>query len=319
LLRLPLRRPPKRMNRRPQFPKLRVVFFGTSEFAVPSLRAVADAADLRLVVTQPDRPGGRGQRMQPTPVKAAARELQIATLEPQRLRDAVGRLAEERADAFVVVSYGKIVPQRILDLPARGALNVHPSLLPLYRGATPLQSALRDGRRESGVSIIAMDAGMDTGDLVLQERTALGEQETYGELHDRYAALGAQLLVRALARLESGTLERIAQSSLGVCEDEIAATATHPLTKEDLRIDWAWPAERVLNAIRSLVPQPLARAELAGQSVKVAAARRAGADESRAPGSVVCGDGIAVVLDAVVPPNRGRMSGADFLRAAVAG
>lgn len=169
---------------------------------------MAEHSDLRLVVTQPDRPGGRGQRLHPTPVKAAAREREIATVEPERLRDALGRLAEERADAFVVVSYGKIVPQRILDLPAHGALNVHPSLLPLYRGATPLQSALRDGRRESGVSIIAMDAGMDTGDLVLQERTEVGEQETYGELHDRYADLGAQLLVRALAELESGTLQR---------------------------------------------------------------------------------------------------------------
>ena len=280
---------------------------------------MAERSDLRLVVTQPDRPGGRGQRLQPTPVKAAAREREIATVEPQRLRDALGRLAEERADAFVVVSYGKIVPQRILDLPARGALNVHPSLLPLYRGATPLQSALRDGRRESGVSIIAMDAGMDTGDLVLQERSEVGEQETYGELHDRYAALGAQLLVRALAALESGTLERTPQSALGVPENEIAATATHPLTKDDLNVDWAWSAARVLDAIRALAPQPLARAQLAGQTVKLAAAHRAAAAERDAPGSIVCGDGVAVVLDAIVPPNRGRMSGADFMRAGAAG
>jgi methionyl-tRNA formyltransferase len=290
-----------------------VVFFGTSDFALPALRTLADHAEVPLVVTQPDRPGGRGQRLRPTPIKAAALEAGIAVFEPARLRDAVERLREAQADLFVVASYGKIVPQAVLDLPALGALNVHPSLLPLYRGATPLQSALRDGRRESGVTIILMDAGMDTGDIVLQERTPIAERETYGELHDRYARLGARLLHAALDQMQAGTLVRTPQAEMGASAEEISATLTHPLAKEDLVLQWSWPARRVVDAVRSLSPQPLARGTFAGEQIKIVAARVAEPGESE--GAIVaCGDGAKVVLETVVPPNRAAMSGTAYLR-----
>jgi methionyl-tRNA formyltransferase len=316
---------------------LRTVFFGTSEFAVPSLRTLAAHSDVRLVVTQPDRPSGRGHRLHPTPVKLAARELGLAILEPARLIEALEALGEAGADLFALASYGKIVPRAILAVPPLGFLNVHPSLLPLYRGATPLQSALRDGVTRSGVTIMQMDAGMDTGDIVLQEARPVGPRETYGALHDRFAALGADLLARALERALAGTLERIPQASLGVPPAEIAATSTRPLTKGDLAIDWSRPAKAVVDRVRSLAPQPLARHLLqGGGGVKIVSARLAGDAErdlllagigntnavragtwhvvpetgSMKPiALVVCGEG-AVVVERAIAPNRGETDGA---------
>ena len=241
--------------------KLRGIFFGTSDFAVPALRAFAAHVACELVVTQPDRPSGRGNRTQPTPVKRAAQELGIATIEPQRLRDAFQTLRDVRADVFGVASYGKIVPQTILDLAPLGALNVHPSLLPLYRGATPLQSQLRDGVTTGGVTIIVMDAGMDTGDIVLQERSAIGPDETYGELHDRLASAGAALLGRACAALKDATLARTSQQGLA-SDTEIARTLTRPLRKDDWKIgSYAArsTARDYANFVRSLAPAPAAR------------------------------------------------------------
>ncbi len=228
---------------------------------MPALRAFAASLDCALVVTQPDRPAGRGNKVQPTPVKRAARELGIATIEPTRLRDSLETLRQAAADVFGVASYGKIVPQAILDLAPRGALNVHPSLLPLYRGATPLQTQLRDGVTDGGVTIILMDAGMDTGDIVLQERTAIGAHETYGDLHDRLAVVGAALLARACAALASGTLTRRPQTGLA-SEAEIARTTTRPLRKDDWKIgSYASlsSAYDYANFVRSLAPAPAAR------------------------------------------------------------
>jgi len=304
------------------------VFFGTSAFAVPSLRAFAKAVDCRLVVTQPDRPAGRGHQMQPTPVKIAARELGLETLEPQALREAQDVLRETNADLFAVASYGRIVPQAILDLPRLGALNVHPSLLPLYRGATPLQAQLRDGVATGGVSIILMDAGMDTGDIVLQEKSAIGPDETYGELHDRFAALGAELLAKACAQAADGTLQRTPQAGLADPEF-ILATATRPLAKADLDLDWRWPAVRIANFVRSLSPAPAARADLDGLHVKILTARvglNAGGwtgipQMDAAPGTLIAvtdtaavvttGEGV-IAIERLVPPNRGAVDGKTF-------
>lgn len=238
---------------------MRTVFFGASAFAVPSLHALFSCTQCRLVVTQPDRPAGRGQRLRSTPVKIAARELGIPTIEPQHLRrEAVPELLAEPFDLFAVASYGKIVPQWILDLPRLGALNVHPSLLPLYRGATPLQSQIRDGVVESGVSIIMMDAGMDTGDIVLQDRSAIEEGETYGALHDRFARIGADVLKRAIEQVRMGTGERTPQSVLGSAA-QIAATLTRTLRKEDARLNSIPYEERtmngIVNKIRSWAPK----------------------------------------------------------------
>jgi methionyl-tRNA formyltransferase len=301
------------------------VFFGTSAFAVPSLRAFAKAVDCRLVVTQPDRPAGRGQKLQPTPVKVAALELGVDTLEPQALREARDVLQDTHADLFAVASYGKIVPQTILNLPRLAALNVHPSLLPLYRGATPLQGQLRDGVTTGGVTIIVMDSGMDTGDIALQEKSAIRPDETYGELHDRFAEIGAELLARACAQVADGTLHRTPQT--GLADPElVAATATRPLSRADLELDWRWPAARIVNFVRSLSPLPAARAELAGVAVKLV---RAGFPTSGGtkfaidppPGTLVgqsgnaalvtCGDG-QIAIERLVPANRGPVDGKVF-------
>jgi len=278
-----------------------------------------------LVVTQPDRPSGRGMRLAATPVKRAAEALGLEVYAPERLRDATERLAGARADVFAVASYGKIVPAAILELPRLGALNVHPSLLPRYRGATPLQAQLRDGVRSGGVTIILMDAGMDTGDIVLQEASDIGALETYGELHDRFARLGGEMLARAIAHVRAGTLRRVPQAGLA-SPQAIAETLTRALSKEDLVVDWNWRALRIANHVRSLSPLPAARAELGGERVKLLSV--VPAEGVRAEGStagtfagvrgnaalVWCGDG-AVAVERLVPPNRDAQGGALFARA----
>ena len=287
------------------------------------------------VVTQPDRPAGRGQRVVPTPVKAAAEARGLQVVTPVALRAFASEALSYGADAFVVASYGRIVPQVLLDL-VPIAFNLHPSLLPLYRGATPLQSAIRDGRAETGLTIIAMDAGMDTGDIVLRERAPIGPEETYGELHDRLALRAAELLIVALERYAAGTLERTPQSVIaaqdGITPGDIAATATHPLGKDDLRIDWTAPRRRVIDGVRAFAPQPLARTDFAGAgTLKIAALR---ALDARAPAAeprpvvngpfvrdgkspffgALCGDGELVAIERVVAPGRPVVSGEDFAR-----
>ena len=214
------------------------------------------------VVTQPDRPAGRGQKVVATPVKRAAEARGLRVLTPEKLKPFVDDARALGGEAFVVASYGKIVPQVLLDaVPI--AFNVHPSLLPLYRGATPLQSVIRDGRTETGVTIIAMDAGMDTGDVLLQERTPVGASETYGELHDRLARRGAEMALDAVDRYANGTLTRTAQAAvareLGIGDDEIERTRTRPLSKDDMLIPGGLTAKRTVDFVRSLAPSPGAR------------------------------------------------------------
>jgi len=288
---------------------------------VPALAKLCERTEVVGVVTQPDRPAGRGHKLTPTPVKAFARERGLAVFEPLKLRAFAGDLAALGPDVLAVASYGRIVPQAILDVPARGiAFNIHPSLLPLYRGATPLQAAIRDGATETGVTIIAMDAGMDTGDILIQERTPLDADETYGTLHDRLAERGAALLIDAIDALERGTLVRVPQSAVPVAESEIERTATRPLEKDDLRVDFAWPARRIVDTIRSLAPAPGARAQLEGEAVKIVRARLgiAGEPALTADGGLLvrAGDGAFVAVLDVVPTNRGRMSGAAYARRA---
>ena len=271
---------------------MRALFFGTSAFAVPSLRVVAAKTELAGVVTQPDRPAGRGQKLVPTPVKAVALELGLRVYEPLRLKPFVDEIAAEGPfDLFALASYGKILPQALLDLPRLGALNVHPSLLPRYRGATPIQTALRNGDRETGVSIMLMDAGMDTGDLVLQESVTVADGETYGALHDRLAEFGAELLGRAIDLAAAGPLPRRVQTG--------EPSVTTPIAKEDLIVDLQWPPERVVRTVRAFSPQPGARAEIEGERVKILQAH------------VERGE---LVLDEVIAPNRGRMSGEAYLQ-----
>ncbi|GAC1573248.1 MAG: methionyl-tRNA formyltransferase [Candidatus Elarobacter sp.] len=195
-------------------------------------------------------------------MKQAAERRGLRVLTPQRLAPFVAEARAIGADAFVVASYGKIVPQALLDL-VPVAFNVHPSLLPLYRGATPLQSAIRDGRAETAVTIIAMNAGMDTGDVLLQERVRIRDDETYGELHDETALIGARLAAGAIDRYENGTLARTPQATLarelGIEESEIQNTLTRPLRKDDLTIEGELTAKQIVDVIRSLAPNPAAR------------------------------------------------------------
>jgi methionyl-tRNA formyltransferase len=212
------------------------------------------------VVTQPDRPAGRGHQLTPAPVKTAALSLGIPVLTPERLKAFVPELAALAPECCVVASYGRILPQALLDA-APLWLNIHPSLLPLYRGATPIQSALRDGRTETAVSIIAMDAGMDTGDLLAQtEPLAIAATENYGALHDRLAEIGAELLGETLAAGARGVLTRTPQSErareLGIDDAEIAATLTRPLTKADRVLPPYATAREAVDRIRSLAPKP---------------------------------------------------------------
>lgn len=264
---------------------MRTLFFGTSAFAVPSLHVVAEKTNLFGVVTQPDRPAGRGHKLTPTPVKAAALERGLRVFEPLSLKAFTDEIAGERFDLFVLASYGKILPQALLDLPRLGALNVHPSLLPQYRGATPIQSALRDGIGFTGVSIMLMDAGMDTGEIVSQEPMKITVDDDYGTLHDRLALEGARLLGYAIDLAHEGPLKHVPQAGI--------ASVTRPVRKADLEIDWSWPPRRIVNTIRAFAPQPGARATIDGESVKLLKAHV---------------DGDRVVIDELIAPNRGRMT-----------
>ncbi len=259
---------------------------------MPTLRILAERTEVAGVVTQPDRPAGRGQQLRESPVKQLARERGLRVLEPARLAPFAAEIANDAYDLFVLASYGRILPRALLEIPRLGSLNVHPSLLPRYRGATPIQSVLRDGERETGVSVMLMDAGLDTGDLVAQRRVAIEAGETYGELHDRLAHIGAELVGEALALAERDALPHEPQRG--------EATLTQPLRKDDLTVDLTWPAERIVRHVRALSPQPAARAILDGELVKILRAH-------------VAADG-TLAIDELIAPNRGRMSADAYWR-----
>ena len=294
---------------------LKTLFFGTSAFAVPSLQTVARLTNLSGVVTQPDRPSGRGHKLLPTPVKEAAPALRIPTFEPASLKSFAEEMAAESFDLFALASYGRILPAALIAIPRLGALNVHPSLLPRYRGATPIQSAIANGDAETGVSVMLMDAGMDTGPIVLQERVEIAPGETYGELHDRLAVVGANLLAQAIERAAEGAIPATPQRG--------EPSITRPLSKPDLAVDWQRPADEIVALVRSLSPSPAARANMGGHAVKVLRAHAAPAAPSVRPGTPIGAQGDAFVIgtggggiaiDEVIAPNRGRESGASFWR-----
>lgn len=295
---------------------LRVVFMGTPDFAVPGLEALAKAGCRVVgVVSQPDRPKGRGRKVQRTPVAACADRHGLPVFQWSRLNDtSYATLRDLAPDLCVVVAYGKILPRRYLELPPHGCLNVHASLLPALRGAAPIQWAVIRGHQQTGISIMRMDAGMDTGDVALRVPTTISRDETAGELHDRLAPLGAQALGRALDALCAGTLSFTPQ-------DHAAATLAPMLTKADGRLDWSWPAQQVHDRVRGTSPWPGAFVERAEGPLKIHRTRLA--EGGGPPGSVIahdadgprvaCGDG-AVTLLSLQRPGRTAMGGADFLR-----
>jgi methionyl-tRNA formyltransferase len=243
---------------------LRIVFFGSPEFAVPSLAAVARAHAVVGVVTQPDRPAGRGAKLQPPAVKVLASELGLSVLQPLKLRDGVlaAELAARRPDLFVVVAYGRMLPPDLLVVPRLGSWNVHASILPRYRGAAPIQWAVIRGEMETGVSIMRMEAGLDTGPVAALLREPIRADDTAGSLEARLAPIGARLLIETLPRIADGTVEPRQQ-------DHTVATLAPPLTKPDGQLDFREPAAVVSARARGVGPWPGATVRLLGETAKV--------------------------------------------------
>lgn len=306
---------------------MRVIFAGTPEFARVALeRLHAAGFTIPLVLTQPDRPAGRGMKLQPSPVKQFAIEQGIPVAQPRSLRldgkfpeDAAAAreaIARAGADAMVVAAYGLILPQWVLDAPRLGCLNIHASLLPRWRGAAPIHRAIEAGDAQTGVTIMQMDAGLDTGDMLLAERVPIAADDTTGSLHDRLAALGGRMVVEALELAACGGLRPVRQPGDGV-------TYAHKIEKAEAAIDWTQPADVIERRIRAFDPFPGASAQLRGETVKVWRAQALPGRGSVAPGTVVavdargiavaCGDQGRLELTQLQRAGGKRLAAADFL------
>ena len=263
---------------------LRIVFAGTPEFAAEYLKALlASPHEIVAVYTQPDRPAGRGQKLMPSPVKQLALEHGIAVYQPVSLRneEAQAELAALKPDLIVVVAYGLILPQAVLDIPRLGCINSHASLLPRWRGAAPIQRAIQAGDASSGVTVMQMEAGLDTGPMLLKVTTTITAEDTGGSLHDRLAQLGSAAVVDAVAKLAAGTLH-------GEVQDDSLATYAHKLNKDEARLDFSRPAVELERLVRAFHPWPICHTTLAGDALKVHAAEIG--EGSGAPGSILAAD-----------------------------
>lgn len=290
---------------------MKVAFMGTPDFSVPALDALVEAGhEILAVYTQPPRPAGRGKKDRPSPVQARAEALGLpvrhpASLRPQEEKDAFAALG---ADVGVVVAYGLILPRAILDAPQHGCLNIHASLLPRWRGAAPIHRAIMAGDSETGICIMQMEAGLDTGPVLLREATPIGPEDTTADLHDRLAAMGGRMISDTLTRL--GALDSEIQPDEGV-------TYAEKIDKAEARIDWTRPAKEVDRKIRGLSPFPGAWCDVAGERVKLLRSRLA--DGSGAPGAVLngftiaCGAGAVEILQAQRQGKR-PMAAAEILR-----
>ena len=300
---------------------LRLVFAGTPEFSAPCLEACrASGAEVVAVYTQPDRPAGRGRKLTPSPVKQAALTAGIAVEQPESLKSAEAqqRLADLRPDLLVVVAYGLILPRKVLAIPRLGCWNVHASLLPRWRGAAPIQRAILAGDAESGVDLMQMEAGLDTGPVMLQRRTPIRPDDTGGSLHDRLSALGAEVLAEGLRRTLAGeTLAATPQSDEGV-------TYAHKLDKAEAQLDLSRPAIELERQVRAFDPWPVAEGEIAGESLRIWAAQAIALDHPARPGELLaagrdgidlaCGSG-ALRVTAVQRAGGRRIGAIDYLNA----
>jgi methionyl-tRNA formyltransferase len=296
---------------------MRIVFLGTPAFAVPTVDALARAGhELLAVVAQPDRPAGRGQALRAPATKEWALERGLPVLQPEKVRDGTlaAGLAAVRPDVLVVTAYGRILGADLLRLAPLGAVNVHASLLPRWRGAAPIQWSVASGERETGVSIMAMDEGLDTGDVLLQRPLPIGDDETAEALAPRLAALGGEAIVEALALLERDAIVPVRQ-------DAARATLAPILKREDGRVDWARPAKAIRDRLRGFTPWPGAWTTLDGKVVKVLEARvvAGGAPDELGHGVLVeggivvrCGDGTALSLLRLQLEGRAAASAADL-------
>ncbi|MBN8716139.1 MAG: methionyl-tRNA formyltransferase [Stenotrophomonas sp.] len=281
---------------------MRIVFAGTPEFAVPCLRAAAARGEVVAVYTQPDRPAGRGRDLTPSPVKREAVQRGIPVHQPENFRSAEAKatLRALQPDLMVVVAYGLILPPSVLDIPVHGCWNVHASLLPRWRGAAPIQRAIEAGDTRTGVCLMRMEKGLDTGPVLLAQATEIGPEDTGGTLHDRLAALGARVLGDGLGLLRAGLLP-VPQP-----QPETGVTYAHKLDKVEARLDWSQPAAQLASKVRAFHPWPVAEAQLAGERVRIHAALALDEAHAAAPGSVLragregidiaCGQGVLRIL-----------------------
>ena len=287
---------------------MRLIFLGTPAFAVPTLEAVTRAHDVVAVVTQPDRPKGRSQDLAASPVKQAALRLGLPVYQPERIKrpEAHAHLTSLQTEIMVVVGYGQIIPQSVIDIAPRGIINVHASLLPKYRGAAPIQWAIVNGDTRTGVTTMQINAGLDTGDILLARETEIGPDETAVELGERLSVMGAELLIETLDGLSRGVIRPRKQ-------DDALSSLAPILEKEDGEIDWKQPAAAVHNRVRGLVPWPGAHTRFRGQFLHIWRARMAPQGTPATPGRVVtCGDGRMLELLEVQLEGRKRMSAEAF-------
>ena len=295
--------------------KFRVIFMGTPEFAVPCLAALYENCDVIGVVTQPDKPRGRGQKLVPSPVKAGAEAHGLPVWQPKKIKEEAftAFLEEQKPDLMVVVAFGQILSQRILDIPPYGCINVHGSLLPRYRGAAPMQWCVIDGEKKTGVTTMFMDAGLDTGDMLLKAEFPIGPDTTLEEVHDGLMELGAKVLIETLEALSAGTLKRIPQTG----ESNYAPM----LTKETGHIHWAEPAKKIHDLVRGLDSWPGAYTFLGGKKYKIWRTRCTAEKTAEQPGTILradkkeglfvaAGDGVLEVTE-LQAPGKKRMAAWD--------
>lgn len=299
----------------------KVIFMGTPDFAVSALKCLIDSPDYEvcLAVSQPDKPVGRKQILVPTPVKQTALESGVEVYQPSSLKtdEAYEKLRSYAPDFIVVAAYGKILPQRVLDIPKYGCVNLHGSLLPKYRGSAPIQRAVINGEKVTGITTMLMDAGVDTGDMLLKQETEIGENETAGELFDRLAAMCPEILLKTLSGIVNGTVTPVKQ-------DSTQATLAPMLDKNEAVIDWNRDAASVHSMVCGMDPWPVARTSFCGKLLKIYGAVAVGGSLANGePGTasvkngeifVRCGLGTAVKLTDVQLEGAKRMSAADFLR-----
>jgi methionyl-tRNA formyltransferase len=298
---------------------MRIVFMGTPDFAVPSLkRLVADGHEVVAVYTNPDKPKNRGMKMTPSPVKVAALEAELPVIQPTTLKDEAvfAELKAFAPELIVVAAYGKLLPNSILELPKYGCINVHSSLLPKYRGAAPINWAMVNGEKETGVTIMYMAQALDAGDIISQRVTPIEPEENAEELYTRLAELGAELLSETVVSIANGTATRIPQ-------DDSQHTYAPMLSRELSPIDWSRPAQSIHDQIRGLVSWPATTFELEGKTFKAYASVLAG-ETSKEAGTLLgsnkqgilyaCGDGKVLCITELQAPGKKRMKAADFLR-----
>ena len=277
---------------------MRIVFAGTPDFAVPSLRAAAQRNEVVAAYTQPDRPAGRGRELTPSPVKREALLRGIDVVQPENFKSAVSKdaLRALKPDLMIVVAYGLILPQSVLDIPTYGCWNVHASLLPRWRGAAPIQRAVEAGDTQSGVCLMQMEKGLDTGPVLLSQALEIGADETGGQLHDRLATLGAQVLADGLGLLRAGI------RPVPKAQPEIGVTYANKLDKAEAKLDWSQPAIVLANKVRAFNPWPMAEAVVAGERLRLHGAVAVDEGHNVAPGTllraardgldVACGEGV---------------------------